>query len=285
MDKNYLNKSESISAKACYVTENLINYIPNNIIPIVTESPDLAIIKTINLFYHHTNNTTSSISNKACVDKNVTIEDNVVIEPGAVIKSGASIGAGSVIQSNTVIGENVSIGRDVIVRPNCTITFSLIGNNVTIEPGSSIGQDGFGYSHTSKGFVKFPHIGRVIIQDNVEIGANTTIDRGSLGDTIIGEGTVIDNQVHIAHNVSIGRNCGIAAQVGISGSVRVGDNVIFGGRVGVIPKKIIGDNVQIAAGTGIMRNVSANKKIAGHPHRDIDTYLNEIKALTRIARK
>ena len=285
-DKNYINGSDNIQAAACFIRQDLIDILPSNVIPIITPNPEYAIIVAINMLYQTVDNVTDySISKDAVIADNVELRTNIRIESGAVIKSGVVIGQKSAIDSNTVVGKNVVIGENVIIGSNCSIQHCYIGDNVVIHPGTRIGQDGFGYGHTGSNFIKFPHIGRVIIQDNVEIGANSTIDRGSLNDTVIGEGTKIDNLVHIAHNVIVGRNCGLAGQVGISGSVKIGDNVILGGQVGVIPHRKIGDNAQVAAGSGIMHNVQPNQKVAGRPHREIDKYLNEIKTLTRLSRK
>jgi UDP-3-O-[3-hydroxymyristoyl] glucosamine N-acyltransferase len=177
------------------------------------------------------------------------------------------------------------IGHNARIGSNCTLQNCILGNNVIIHPGVRIGQDGFGYSFGDGILKKFPHIGRVIIQDSVEIGSNTTIDRGSLNDTTIGEGTKIDNLVQIGHNVTIGQNCAIAGQVGISGSVSIGNNVMIGGQSGVKQHRKIGDNVQIGAGSGVMNSIPSNQRVAGNPARKLESYLSEIKTISRIARK
>ncbi len=161
----------------------------------------------------------------AIVHPTAEIEDGVIIDPGAVIGPRAAIGSGTVIGATAVIGPDVQIGRDCSVGPGASIMHALIGDNVILHGGCRIGQDGFRYHPTAKGHVKVPQLGRVIIQDNVEIGANTAIDRGGIGDTVIGEGTKIDNLVQIGHNCMIGRHCIIAAECGLSGSVVLGDYV------------------------------------------------------------
>ena len=170
------------------------------------------------------------------------IEAGVTIDPLAVIGPGAEIGAGTLIAAGAVIGPGVAIGRDCAIGAGATVLCALIGDRVIIHPGARIGQDGFGYLPSPKGHQKIPQTRRVIIQDDVEIGANTTIDRGGTRDTVIGEGTKIDNLVQIGHNVSIGRHCVIVSQTGISGSVEVGDFVMLGGQVG------IGDHLTIGSG-------------------------------------
>ncbi|MBT4204116.1 MAG: UDP-3-O-(3-hydroxymyristoyl)glucosamine N-acyltransferase [Rhodobiaceae bacterium] len=276
-----------LNAKACFITPDLIKKLPNSVIPIITNNPELSFATVLSLFYPGGKATKGSgkISKDAIIEKGVLIEEGVTIEHGAVLKTGVEIGASSIISSNVVIENNVSIGRNCFIGSNSSIMCTLIGDNVIIHPGARIGQDGFGYVLSESGFVKFPQIGKVVIQDNVEIGANSTIDRGALEDTIIGEGSKLDNLVHVAHNVSIGRYCGVAGQVGISGSVKVGDGVMFGGQAGVIPHLSIGNNAQIAAGSGIMHNVNDAERVAGRPHRSIDKYLREVKALARISRK
>jgi UDP-3-O-[3-hydroxymyristoyl] glucosamine N-acyltransferase len=277
----------TLNAKACFITSDILQKLPNSVIPIITKNPELSFAKALALFYPDASSKIGSgkISKDAIIEEGVLIEEGATIESGAVIKSGVEIGSLSVISSNVVIESNVKIGRNCFIGSNSSIMCAIIGDNVTVHPGVRIGQDGFGYVASKNGFVKFPQIGKVIIQDNVEIGSNSTIDRGALEDTVIGEGSKLDNLVHIGHNVSIGRYCGLAGQVGISGSVKIGDGVMFGGQAGVIPHISIGNNVQIAAGSGVMHNVNDAERIAGRPHRSIDKYLREIKALARLSRK
>src|SRR5690606_15194595 len=157
------------------------------------------------------------------------IEDGVIIEPGAIIGKNVAIGRGTIIGPNAVIADGCSIGRDCFIGSQTTIQFAIIGDRVIIHPGAQVGQDGFGFLPGPTCLEKNPQIGRVVIQNDVEIGANTTVDRGALSDTIIGEGSKIDNLVQVAHNVKIGRSCVIAGNTGISGSVTIGDMVMLGG--------------------------------------------------------
>ena len=167
--------------------------------------------------------------------------------------------------SNTTIGSNVMIGHNGRISSNWTIQICILGNNVIIHPGVRIGQDGFGYSLGDAGFKKFPHIGRVIIQDNVEIGSNSSIDRATIGSTIINNGVKLDNQIQVAHNVEIGENTVIAAQCGIAGSSKIGKNCMFGGQVGVIGHVKVGDNVKIAAQSAVSSDIKDNEIIKGSP--------------------
>lgn len=193
------------------------------------------------------------------------IEDGAVIEPGAVVGDHAAIGRNSVVGANAVITDFCQIGRDCRIGPAAVIQYALIGNSVIIHGGAQIGQDGFGFVPGSAGLDKVPQLGRVIIQDRVEIGANTTVDRGTLDDTVIGEGTKLDNLVQIAHNVRIGRYCVIAAHSGLSGSVVVGDGCMFGGRVGIADHLTIGSGVQIGASSGVMHDIPDGERWVGTP--------------------
>ena len=173
----------------------------------------------------------------------------------------SAIGTGTIIAPNAVVGRGCRIGRNCYVGPNAVVQYALLGDRVIVHAGAKIGQDGFGFTFGKSGPERIPQIGRVIIQDNVEIGANSTIDRGALDDTVIGENTKIDNLVQIAHNVRIGRNCVIAGLTGISGSVTVGDNVMVGGGVGIADHLTIGIGAQLAARSGFMHDVPAERDL------------------------
>ena len=213
------------------------------------------------------------------------IESDVRIEPGAVVGAGAEIGSGTVVAAGAVVAERVAIGRDCFVGANSTIQHALIGNRVVIHSGAALGQDGFGFAMGPAGHRKVAQIGRVIVQDDVEIGANTTIDRGANRDTIIGEGTKIDNQVQIGHNVEIGRHCVIVAQVGISGSARLGDFVAIGGKTGVNGHVTIGDGAQIAAVSVVHGDVPPGARWGGVPAQPVNAWFRQMAALRRLARK
>jgi UDP-3-O-[3-hydroxymyristoyl] glucosamine N-acyltransferase len=175
----------------------------------------------------------------------------------------------------------VQIGRDCSIGPGASILYTLIGDNVIVHGGSRIGQDGFRYHMTGKGHVKVPQLGRVIIQDNVEIGANSTIDRGGIGDTVIGEGSKLDNMVHLAHNVIVGRNCVIAGQCGIAGSTTLGDFVVLGGQVGIADHLTVGDGVTIGAKSGVVSNIPAGERWLGFPAMPGREFLRVTAALRK----
>ena len=226
----------------------------------------------------------TGISPGASVHPEARLESGVSLDPGVVVGPGAEIGSGTTIAANTVIGPHVRIGRDCHIGANVTLLSALIGNGVIIHSGTSIGQDGFGFAIGRNGHAKVAQIGRVIIQDKVEIGANVAIDRGGIRDTIIGEGTKIDNLVQIAHNVTIGRHCLIAAQVGIAGSTDIGDFVVMGGQVGITGHAKIGTGSQIAGHSGVISDLAPGSKVGGYPARPIKTWLREVAAMARLAR-
>lgn len=224
----------------------------------------------------------AGISPAAHIHPSAQLEDGVTVEAGAVVGAGVGIGSGTIIAPNAVIGAGCRIGRDSYVGPGATIQHALLGNRVIIHSGVQVGQDGFGFVGGRSGPEKMPQIGRVIIQDEVEIGANTTVDRGTLSDTIIGEATKIDNLVQIAHNVRIGRACLIAGLCGISGSVTIGDGVMLGGSVGLADHVSIGSGAQIAARSGVMNDVPAGERWAGAPARPIKDFFREVAAIRKL---
>src|SRR5438128_4662356 len=209
------------------------------------------------------------------------MESGVTVDPGAVIGPRAEIGSGTVINAGAAIGPNVRIGRQCTIGANASITNSLIGDHVIVHPGCAIGQDGFGYVMGARGHRKVLQIGRVILQDDVEIGAGTTIDRGANRDTVIGEGTKIDNLVQIGHNVSIGRHCIIVSQCGISGSVVLEDHVILAGQVGLPDNVKIGEGAIIGAKSGVMSDVPAGEKWFGYPAMRGREFLRNMMTLRR----
>lgn len=221
----------------------------------------------------------------ASVHPDARLEQDVIVDPGAVIGPRAEIGSGSVICANAVIGPDVRIGRGCSIGPGASVVHALIGNRVVIHAGARIGQDGFGYAMGRKGHLKVPQIGRVIIQDDVDIGANSCVDRGSTRDTIIGEGTKIDNLVMIAHNVVIGRHCVIVSQVGISGSTTLGDFCVLAGQAGLIGHLDIGAGAVIGAQSGVMHDVPAGARYLGSPALPMQEFLRITALLRKMGRK
>ncbi|WDR05900.1 UDP-3-O-(3-hydroxymyristoyl)glucosamine N-acyltransferase [Devosia rhodophyticola] len=212
------------------------------------------------------------------------IEADVAIGPGAVIGENVEIGRGSVIGANTVIGSGVTIGRNCVIGPNATIDCAHIGNDVVVHSGVRIGTEGFGWLDFGRTNRKVPQLGRVIVQDRVEIGANSTIDRGALGDTVIGEGTKIDNLVQIGHNCRIGRNCLIAAMSGLSGSTIVGDGVLMGGGVGTSGHLNIGSGSVVHGRAAVTKDWPAGSKLAGAPAQDIRDFWRELATMRKMSK-
>jgi UDP-3-O-[3-hydroxymyristoyl] glucosamine N-acyltransferase len=266
----YADALISTCAGACLMTERFATQAPSHLNVLRTQEPYPAFVSVARRLYPDALRPSSLFGSKgvalgAIVHPLARIENGVIIDPGAVIGLRAAIGAGTVIGATAVIGPDVQIGRDCSIGPGASVTHALIGDDVILHPGCRIGQDGFRYQMRANGHVKVPQLGRVIIQDHVEIGAGTTIDRGASGDTVIGEGTKIDNLVQIGHNVTVGRNCIIVAQCGISGSVVLGDNVILGGQVGIADHLTIGEGAMIGAKSGVVSNVPPGEKWLGFP--------------------
>ncbi|SFV32418.1 UDP-3-O-[3-hydroxymyristoyl] glucosamine N-acyltransferase [Devosia crocina] len=211
-------------------------------------------------------------------------ERDVTIGSNVVIGAGVEIGRGTIIGANTVIGPGVTIGRNCIIAANCTIDCAHVGNEVVIHSGVRIGTEGFGWLDHGQGNRKIPQLGRVIVQDRVEIGANSTIDRGALGDTVIGDGTKIDNLVQIGHNCRIGRNCLIAAMSGLSGSTIVEDGVLMGGGVGTSGHLRIGAGSVIHGRAAVTKDWPAGSKLAGAPAQDIRDFWRELAVTRKLAK-
>lgn len=268
-NRKYKDQFLKTKAGACFVSPAMAEYAPDGVALLVSAAPYRAYALAAQAFYPQGN----------------PAGDETVVEEGAVIKPGVVLGKGCWIEAGAVIGENVVLGDYCRVGSNAVISHAQLGNNVRIYPGAKIGQDGFGFAIDPTGFVKVPQLGRVIIHDHVEIGANTTIDRGAGPDTVIGTGTWIDNLVQIGHNVKIGRCCVIVSQVGISGSTVLDDFVMMGGQSGVAGHLKIGSGARIAAQSGIMRDVPAGDEQMGSPAMPSKQFMRQVAALKRLINK
>jgi UDP-3-O-[3-hydroxymyristoyl] glucosamine N-acyltransferase len=283
----YVAQLETTRATAVLIGERYADKTPAGVIPLVADEPYRACAIVSAKLYPEAARPGSlfdgvGVEPGAMVHQTARLEAEVTVDPGAVIGPRAEIGSGTVIHPNAVIGPDVRIGRNCVIGPNATVLNALIGNDVIIHPGVRIGQDGFGFAMSPRGHLKVPQIGRVIVQDNVEIGANATIDRGANRDTLIGEGTKIDNLVQIAHNVTIGRHCVIVSQVGISGSTEVGDFAVLAGQAGVTGHLKIGMGAQIGAQAGVMADVPPGARMGGSPARNARDWLKSVAWVDRM---
>ncbi len=234
------------------------------------DNPYLIFAHIVDLLYPIERFVPSGVSSGAIVDSEAKLSPSAGIGPLCHIGKGSVVGSDCQLVSSVFVGEDVTLGDNCLIYPGVRIlNGTQIGKNAIIHAGVVIGSDGFGFARSDTGMKKIQQVGWVEIGDDVEIGANTTVDRGALGATRIGSGTKIDNLVQIAHNVEIGRHCIMAAQVGISGSTKIGDGVVFGGQVGVVGHIEVGDDVQVGAQSGVATSVEAGKKIFGSPARDI----------------
>jgi UDP-3-O-[3-hydroxymyristoyl] glucosamine N-acyltransferase len=285
----YLKQLEATTAAACLVGKRHKEKVPDGVAVLVCTDAYRSWAKVLANLYPEAmqprDSVSASISERASIDPEAILEDEVTVEAGAVIGAGAEIGAGTVIRANAVVGRGVKIGRDCVIGPNSTVQHSVLGNRVYLHPGVCCGQDGFGYAMGPQGHLKVPQVGRVIIQDDVEIGANTTIDRGANRDTIIGEGTKIDNQVQIGHNVVVGRHCVLVSQVGLSGSCTLEDFVAIGGQTGVRGHVTIGMGSQVAAVSVVNDDLPAGGRYGGTPAKPVKQWFREVAAVRKLAER
>jgi UDP-3-O-[3-hydroxymyristoyl] glucosamine N-acyltransferase len=286
----YADLLASTRAGACLVSPRFEASVPAHVTVLRAAQPFREFVMIARELYRDTLRPQSCCGNSgiapsAVIDPAAHLEDDVIVDPLAVIGPNVEIGSGTIIGAGAVISANVRIGRDCNVGARTSIQHALIGNNVLIHPGCSIGQDGYGFVFFGPdGHLKVPQAGRVLIQNDVEIGAGTTIDRGSLRDTVIGEGTKIDNQVQIGHNVTIGRHCLLAAQIGLAGSLTIGDNVALGAKVGINNHLRIGDGAQVTAMSAVKDDIPAGGRWGGFFAKPTKQWFREIVALERLVR-
>jgi UDP-3-O-[3-hydroxymyristoyl] glucosamine N-acyltransferase len=283
-NRKYLDAFARSRAGAAFVDERAIGDAPAGMALLVAGNPYLAFARAAQAFYP-LKAVTPRRAASAIIDPTAMVPADCDIADHVVIEAGARLGARCQIGPNTVIAAGVELGDDCRVGANVTVGHCVIGARVVLHPGVRIGQAGFGFAPDRQGPVKIPQLGRVIVGDDADIGANTTIDRGSGHDTVIGAGTMIDNLVQIGHNVALGRGCVLAAMVGISGSTQVGDFVMIGGQAGFAGHLKIGSGARIAAQSGVMRDVAPGETVCGVPAVPIGLFMKQVAILQRLAKK
>ena len=281
-NKKYVAHFKGTKAGACFVRPEMVEHAPAGLVCLITKNPYRSYALAAQAFYPQPT-LQAFIAPSAIVDATATLGADCHVSHGAVIGANVVIGARCRIGSRAVIEDGVTIGDDTTIGANVYLTHTVIGSKVTIYPGAVIGRPGFGFAMDATGFVSVPQLGRVLIEDGVEIGANATIDRGAGPDTIIGQGTRIDNLVQIGHNVQTGRNCVIVAQTGISGSTRLGDFVMTGGQAGLAGHLSIGAGAKIAAQSGIMRDVQAGAELMGSPAVPIKQFMRQVSIMSKMS--
>ena len=272
----YKDFSLKTEAAACITTVNLSKFLPEKCIKLNVKNVLFAATQASKMFYPTADidlpdETLEDFTKLKKLYPEVKSGKNVLIGKNVKIGRNSFIGSNSIIENKVNLGENCLIGSFVIIRN------SFISNNVHIQDGCKIGVKGFGFIPNKNKNIRTPNIGRVILEEGVEIGANSTIDRGSLSDTIIGKNTFLDNQVHVAHNVKIGKNCMIAGQVGFAGSSTLGDNVVIGGQAGISGHLVIGNNVKIGGGSGVINNIADNEQVMGYPAIPLREFIKQRK--------
>jgi UDP-3-O-[3-hydroxymyristoyl] glucosamine N-acyltransferase len=282
-NRKYLPALEKTRAGAVIVHPDLAGKVPGSAVAIVATEVYAAWARVATLF-HPLPPVSPGVHASAVIGAGAWIDPSAEIGPLAVIGDRAVIGKRTRIAPLAAIGAGVEIGADCRIGSHASISHARLGDRVYVYPGARIGQEGFGFTITPEGFLSVPQLGRAIVHDDVEIGANTTVDRGGLTDTVIGAGTRIDNLVQIAHGVQLGRCCVMAAQSGIAGSTIVEDFVLIGGQVAVAGHLVIGRGAKLAARAGVMQNVAAGAEVGGTPAQPVRAWMREVAWLRRVTR-
>ena len=282
-NKLYIDAFVRTQAGACIVAAEHKDRAPAGVALLFSQYPYRSYALAAQAFYPPVE-AVASIHPSAIIDPSARLGDGCVVEAGVVIAARAVLGRGCHIGPNAVLGEAIELGEGCAVGACASLSHCVVGARVTIFPGARIGQAGFGFAVSAEGVTKVPQLGRVVIEDDVEIGANTTIDRGAGPDTVIGRGTMIDNLVQIGHNVRIGKGCILAGQVGVSGSTRIEDYAMLGGQAGLVGHLAIGKGAKIGAQAGIFRDVPAGETIVGSPGVPVRQFFREVAAVQRLAK-
>ncbi len=282
-NRRYLDAFSTSRAGACVTAAANAERAPAGMALLLSDAPYMAFARIARAFYPPPP-VEPGIASGAMIDPTAKLGPGCRVDAGAVIGRNASLGAGCHIGANAVIGDAVSLGEACIVGACASISHSIIGNRVYVYPGARIGQDGFGFASAPTGHLRIPQLGRVIIHDDVEVGANTTIDRGAGPDTVIGAGCMIDNLVQIGHNVQMGKGCVIVSQVGISGSTKLGDFVVIGGQAGLAGHLNIGSGVRMAARSGVVHHIPAGVEVGGAPAVPVREWRRQVAMMMRLGK-
>lgn len=280
-NRRYISALKGTRAGAVIVHPNMSDHVPRTSVAIVTEAPYEGWARVAKLFYPEPA-ITPGIHPSAIIESGARIDPSAEIGPFCVIGAGAGIGARCRLGPHVTVGVGVALGPDCRVGEHASLSHAIIGARVHVYPGARIGQEGFGFASTASGFVTVPQLGRVIVGDDVEIGANSTVDRGSCGDTVIGAGTRIDNLVQIGHNVRLGRCCIVVAQVGIAGSTVLEDFVQLGGQAALAGHLRIGEAAKIGAQSGVMSDVAAGEVLLGTPAQPRRSFFKQAAILKKL---
>ncbi len=289
LDKSfeYKEKLKSIKAAACFISKANSEILEGQIIPIITEDPKLAFIKLTNIFYDDKALVKKGISKTAAISEHANFKDKASVHIGdfVVIEDDVTIGTNCYIGSGAKIKTGVAIGDNCTIRENAVIEHSILGTNVYIGENSVIGSNGFGWHNSKEGLIWVPQLGRVIMENNTYVGTNTSIDRGTNDDTVIGEGTKIDNLIQVGHNVKTGKYCILAGKCGIAGSTTLEDFVLVGAGAGISGHLTIGKGVQIGAGAGVTQNLKAGEVVSGYPAQPVKDFLKQTAFLRQMVKK
>ena len=283
-NRRYTEAFKRSRAGACIVRRDLAERAPDGMALVLSEQPYLGFARIARAFYPLPA-VEAGVSPNAHVAEDAVVGEGSRIEAGAVLGPGCQTGKRCHIDANAVIGAGVVLGDDCRIGAAASLSHCLVGNRVMIYPGVRIGEDGFGFASGADGHLRIPQVGRVVIHDDVEIGANSTIDRGSGSDTVIGAGCMIDNLVQIGHNVQMGKGCVIVGQVGISGSTKLDDFVVVAGQAGLAGHLRIGTGARIGAQSGVMRDVEAGAEVVGAPAMPPKQFFRQLTALRRLTEK
>lgn len=285
LSRKYLDDLKKTGAGACIVHPDFAASAPEGTAVLLSKEPYRSYGLVAKAFYAAGKQERTVVHPKAVVAESAVIGEGSRIDAGAVIGENVTLGKHCHIRPNAVIGDNVVMGDDCIVGENASVLYTIAGNQVYIYPGARIGQDGFGFFMSPKGHTKIPQLGRVLIGNDVEIGANTTIDRGALDDTVIGDGSRLDNLVQFGHNVQTGKCCVAVSQVGIAGSTKLGDFVVLAGQVGIAGHLNIGSGAQIAGQSGVMRDVAPMESLMGTPAVPIKDFMRQAATLKKLIKR